>query len=55
MKALRILSILVALTLVVGLVASCAPPATEVPPVPTEAPPEPTDVPEPEPDQSSSQ
>ncbi|HEY72643.1 MAG: peptide ABC transporter substrate-binding protein [Chloroflexi bacterium] len=53
MKALRVLSILVALTLVFGLVASCAPPATEVateaPPEPTEAPPEPTDVPEPEP------
>ncbi len=49
MKALRVLSILVALTLLVGLVASCAPPATEVPteapPEPTEAPPEPTEAP----------
>ncbi|HID64098.1 MAG TPA: peptide ABC transporter substrate-binding protein [Anaerolineae bacterium] len=33
MKALRILSIMAALVLVVGLVASCAPPATPVPPL----------------------
>ncbi|RLC87152.1 MAG: hypothetical protein DRJ03_06805 [Chloroflexi bacterium] len=63
MKALRVLSILVALTLVFGLVASCAPKPTaaptESPAEPTEAPaepteasaePEPTDVPEPEPE-----
>ncbi|MEA3340452.1 MAG: ABC transporter substrate-binding protein, partial [Chloroflexota bacterium] len=45
MKTLRILSILVALTLVFGLVASCAPKPTEAPAEPTEAPAEPTDAP----------
>jgi len=53
MKTLRVLSILIALTLVFGLVASCAPKPTEAPPVeePTEEPTEePAEEPEPEPE-----
>jgi peptide/nickel transport system substrate-binding protein len=49
MKALRVPSVILILILATGLVASCAPPATEAPPVeePTEAPPveEPTEAP----------
>ncbi len=50
MKALRVISAIVALILIAGLVASCARPTaspepTEAPPEPTEAPPEPTEPP----------